>query len=102
MDVHMVAYLFALTAGVVSSGAIATLWAIAADEELSLHSLERTDLLTPFRAIALVFSAPTNLIVSSTYYLIDEPIAGFGMLLLGLALSFLQGIAILSKVFGVS
>ena len=102
MDVHMVAYLFALAAGVVSSGAVATLWAVAADEELGLQSLQRADLYTPFRAIALVFSAPTNLIVSSSYYLIDQPVAGLGMLLLGLALSFLQGVAILTQLFGVT
>ncbi len=96
------AYVFAVAAGVVSSGAIGTLWALAFDEEPGLYALERADLLTPFRGVAFVFSAPTLLIITSTYGFFNRPLTAFGMLILGLALSFVQGVVVLTQVFGVT
>ena len=102
MDVHMVAYLFAIAAGIVSSGVIGTLWTIATDEEPGLNALETADLLTPVRALATVFSAPTTLMVNSSYDLFDRPLIGIAIWLLGLILSFFQGVVVLTQVFGVS
>ena len=102
MNVHMVAYLFAVAAGIISSGVIGALWVMATDEEPGLSALEASDLLTPFRALAFVFSAPTTLIVKAAYDLIDRPLMGLVLLLLGLALSFMQGVVLLTQLFGVT
>ena len=99
---QLVAYMFAVAAGVVSSGAIGTLWALATDEEPGLNALERADLLTPFRAIAFVFCAPTTLIVTSTYEFFNRPLSALALLILGLALSFVQGVVLLTQLFGVT
>ena len=102
MNVHMAAYLFAIAAGIVSSGVIGTLWTIATDEEPGLNALATADLLTPLRALATVFSAPTTLMVNSSYDLFDRPLIGIAIWLLGLTLSFFQGVVVLTQVFGVS
>ena len=102
MNVHMAAYLFAIAAGIVSSGVIGTLWTIATDEEPGLSALATADLLTPVRALATVFSAPTTLMVNSSYDLFDRPLIGIAIWLLGLTLSFFQGVVLLTQVFGVS
>ena len=102
VDYHQIAYLFAVAAGIISSGAIGSLWVLAVDEAPDLRQFEEPDLLTPLRALVLVFSAPTRLIVNSFWYLIDRPWLGILMLLLGLAWSFVQGVFIMSQVFGVT
>ena len=102
MNVHMAAYLFAIAAGIVSSGVIGTLWTIATDEEPGLSALATADLLTPVRALATVFSAPTTLMVNSSYDLFDRPLIGIAIWLVGLTLSFFQGVVLLTQVFGVS
>ena len=102
MNVHMAAYLFAIAAGIVSSGVIGTLWTMATDEEPGLNALATADLLTPVRALATVFSAPTTLMVNSSYDLFDRPLIGIAIGLVGLILSFFQGVVLLTQVFGVS
>jgi hypothetical protein len=102
VDAHNIAYLFAMATGIVSSGVIGSLWAMATDEILDLRLLEEPDLLTPFRAMAMVFSAPTALLVSSFWYLIDRPLWGLFLLVAGLGWSFVQGVTIMSQIFGVT
>ena len=102
VDYHQIACLFAVAAGIISSGATHSLWVLAVDEAPDLQQFEEPDLLTPLRALVLVFSAPTRLIVNSFWYLIDRPWLGLLMLLLGLAWSFVQGVFIMSQVFGVT
>ncbi|MBG1231294.1 DUF6949 family protein [Aestuariivirga litoralis] len=102
MDYHYVAYLFAMAAGIASSGAIGSLWAIATDEAPVFSGLSEPDLLTPIRAIVLVFSAPTTLMISGIFYLIAKPPLGLLCVALGLCWSFVQGIFILNQVFGVT
>jgi hypothetical protein len=102
VDAHNIAYLFAMATGIVSSGAVGSLWAMATDEIPDLRLLEEPDLLTPFRAMAIVFSAPTTLLVSSFWYLIDRPLWGLFLLVAGLSWSFVQGVTIMSQIFGVT
>jgi hypothetical protein len=102
VDYQHVAYLFAFAAGIISSGAIGSLWAMAADEAPNIARLEEDDLLNPIRALVLVASAPTTLIVNSFWYLIDRPWLGLLMLLAGLAWSFVQGVFIMTQIFGVT
>ena len=99
---QLVAYVFAVAAGVVSSGAIGTLWALATDEEPSLDALEHAGVLTAFRAIAFVLCTPTTLIVKSSYEFFNQPLFALVLLLTGLGLSFVQGVVLLTQLFGVT
>jgi hypothetical protein len=102
VDVHQIAYLFAIATGIVSSGAIGSLWAALTDEAPSFNWLGDDGYLTPVRAPIILLSGPTTLIVNSCWWFIERPIVGLGMLLAGLAWSFVQGVFILTQVFGVS
>ncbi len=102
VDYHHVAYLFAVATGIVTSGMVGSLWSMATDDASLWNGLDEPDLLTPVRALVLVFSAPTALIWNACYYLIAQPLVGLAMLVLGVGWSFLQGIVILSKIFGVT
>lgn len=102
MDVHQVAYMFALATGIVSSGAIGSLWAAVTDEPPSFKMLADGDYLTPIKAPVVFLSGPTTMIVSSFWWFIERPIVGLAMLLGGLTWSFLQGVFILTQIFGAS
>jgi len=102
LSTQSIAYLFAVATGIASSGAIASLWAIATDEPLELNRFEEPDLLTPVRAMVMVFAAPTTLLVNSFWYLIVRPLWGLMLLVAGLGWSFVQGVTIMSQIFGVT
>jgi hypothetical protein len=100
VDVHQVAYLFAIATGIVSSGAIGSLWAMLTDEAPSFRLFASGDEMTPLRAPVLVLSGPTTLIVDSFWWMIERPALGIAMFLGGLAWSFIQGVFILTQIFG--
>ena len=102
MDYHYVAYLFAVVAGIVSSGAIGSLWAVTTNEAPIFSGLDEPDLWTPLRAFVLVFSAPTTLLIFGMFYAISKPLLGFAIMALGLGWSFFQGVFILTQIFGVT
>ncbi len=102
MDMQHLAYLMAILVGVVSSGLIGSAWELATGEEARLGILIDPDpgLLTPFRAIAAIFSAPTTVLRDGFWWLIAQPVFGVAILVTGLIWSFLQGVFILTQVFG--
>lgn len=100
MEVHQIAYLFAIATGVVSSGAIGSLWAALTDEQPSFKMLSDGDYLTPLKAPVVLLSGPTTMIVNSVWWFIEKPLVGLAMLLAGLAWSFVQGVFILTQIFG--
>ena len=57
-------------------------------------------LLTPFRVIAALFSAPTAILVDGFGWFIAQPFFGIPVIIAGLVWSFLQGVFILTTVFG--
>jgi hypothetical protein len=101
VDVHQVAYLFAIATGIVSSGAIGSLWAAATFEAPHFGLLRDGDILTPIKVPVVVFSAPTTLIVQSFKTALEEPLMGALLFVVGLSWSFLQGVFILTQVFGI-
>ena len=101
MDVHQVAYLFAIAIGIVSSGIIGSLWAALTDEAPHFGMLTFDDALSPVKVPILILSGPTTTIVSSFWWLIERPIAGIALLLGGIVWSFFQGVFILTQIFGV-
>jgi hypothetical protein len=100
LDYHQVAYLFAIAIGIVSSGAVGSLWATATDDAPHFGMLEETDLWTPVRVLVVIFSAPTTLIVNSFWWMIESPAIGLLLFLAGLSWSFVQGVVILTQIFG--
>ena len=102
MDVHQIAYLFALATGIVSSGLMASLWAAASGEVPHFGLLTDDDLLTPIKVPVVILSGPTTLMMSACWWLIENPAIGLLLLLAGLGWSFLQGVFILTQFFGVT
>jgi hypothetical protein len=102
MDMQYMAYLMAILVGLVSSGLIGSAWELATGEEARLGNLLDPDpgFLTPFRALATIFSAPTTILLDGFWWMIAQPVFGLPILFAGLAWSFLQGVFILTQVFG--
>ncbi len=98
------AYLMALAVGLISSGLIGNAWAMATGEEPRLGDLidPNPSVITPFRALAAIFSAPTAILLDGFWWMIAQPLIGVPIVLAGLAWSFLQGVFILTQVFGFS
>ncbi len=98
------AYLFALAVGIISSGIIGNAWAMATGEAPRLGDLfdRNPTFLTPFRVFAALCSAPTTILVDGFGWFIAQPIFGIPIIMAGLVWSFLQGVFILTTVFGFS
>ncbi len=96
------AWLLAIAVGVVSSGLVASAWKLATDEELQLIGLldPFPTLLTPLRVLAIILAAPVIVLMDAFWWLVDRPLAGVPILSAGLLWSFLQGVFILTQVFG--
>jgi hypothetical protein len=99
---HQTAYLFAIATGIVSSGMIASFWAILTDEAPDFKMLVDGDDLAFTKVPLVILSAPTTLISASFGWLIQRPIIGSAMLLGGFTWSFFQGVFILNQIFGVT
>ncbi|MCA0432595.1 MAG: hypothetical protein LCH46_04970 [Proteobacteria bacterium] len=101
VDYHL-AWLLAIVVGIVSSGVVASSWRLATDEELALRDLfdPLPSLMTPFRVAAIIISAPVIVLADAFWWLIERPLVGLPILAAGLVWSFMQGVFILSHVFG--
>jgi hypothetical protein len=102
MATQHAAYLFALAVGIISSGIIGNAWAMATGDAPRLGDIldPSPTLLTPIRVIAALFSAPTTILVDGFGWFIAQPFFGIPIILAGLVWSFLQGVFILTTVFG--
>lgn len=102
MDMQHLAYILAILVGIVSSGIIGSAWELATGEDVRLRDIldSNPTLLTPFRVLAAVFSAPAKILLDGCWWLIAQPFFGVPILAIGFAWSFLQGVVILTKVFG--
>lgn len=98
------AHLFALAVGVVSSGIIGSAWSLAAGDEARLGQIfdPYPTFATPFRVLAAIFSAPTTILLDAFEWMIRAPFIGVPLTIAGLVWSFLQGVFILTQVFGFS
>jgi hypothetical protein len=104
MAAQHAAWLLAIAVGVVSSGLVGTLWTLATDEEPRLRALldPNPGPLTPLRVLAIVFSAPTTIFMQGFADLIVRPVIGVPVLISAFVWSFLQGVFILTRVFGLT
>jgi hypothetical protein len=102
MDLQHLAYILAVLVGIVSSGFIGSAWELATGEDVRLRDIldENPTTLTPFRVLAAVFSAPAKILLDGFWWLIAQPLLGVPILAIGFGWSFLQGVFILTKIFG--
>ncbi len=102
MEMQHLAYLLAMAVGIVSSGLVSSLWEIATDENLQLGDIldPAPTLLTPLRVMVVIWSAPIIVLVDAFWWIIAKPLFGVPLVVVGLVWSFLQGVFILTKVFG--
>ena len=102
MEMQHLAYVMAMVVGIVSSGIVGSAWHLATGEDVRLRDIldAQPTGLTPFRVLAAVFSAPTKILLDGLWWMIAQPVLGVPILALGFVWSFLQGVVILTKVFG--
>lgn len=102
MDLQHLAYILAVLVGIVSSGLVGSAWELATGEDVRLRDIldENPTTLTPFRVLAAVFSAPAKILLDGFWWLIAQPLLGVPILAIGFGWSFLQGVFILTKIFG--
>ncbi len=96
------AYLFAIAVGFVAAGLVGSAWELAFDEEPHPSALldANPTLLTPLRVMAIVLSGPVQLAKEGFWWLLQQPVFGAGLLLLGSLWSFFLGVVILTRIFG--
>ena len=100
METYHFVYLFAAAVGITSAGLMGTLWAMAAGEFPRPGHLARSDVATPLRVIALIVSAPAQILRTGLWYLEYNPILALLIIVVGLGWSFLQGVFILTTFWG--
>jgi len=96
MGIQFVTCFIAIAAGLAFSGAIASLWLAFYDERPHLGLLQEGGPYAPLKGLVLAFSAPTNLIFAGADTISDGVVEGALYMLAGMALSLLQGVAILA------
>ena len=102
MSAQFIACFFAVATGLLFSASIASLWAAYNDELPSLGLLQEGGPCAPFKGLVLAFAAPTTLLASGASLMAEVPLSGSLLLLAGLALSLLQGVFIITAIFGIS
>jgi hypothetical protein len=102
VEVQYIAYLFAIATGVVTSGAIASLWVVITDEAPHFRLLTYGDVFAPLRVPIVVLSAPTSLFAWAWRWMNERLLLSVLTLLCGIAWSFFQGVFILTQIFGVT
>jgi hypothetical protein len=79
MDMQHLAYFLAILVGIVSSGLIGSAWELATGEDARMRDLLDYDptLLTPFRALVIMLSAPSKILADGVWWLIAQPFLGW-------------------------
>ena len=96
---HFIWMLAALT-GVAAAGLTGSGWAMVTGERPTVWMLSSYSVATPLRAAALVIYAPLAMIRAGLGYFGQNPVLAALIAGIGLVWSFLQGVFILTTVFG--
>ena len=98
--VQFVAYCFAVAVGLVMSGAIASLWQIATNERPGIDLLYQGGLAAPIQGLVFVLTLPIRLISNGVKLFAKRTYSALLAFLVAIGLSFIQGVVVLTKVFG--
>ena len=99
-SVQHAAYLLAIAVGIVSSGLVGSAWTIVTGEEPEFRMILADDFSVLMRVPVMVFSAPSILFMKALVWFIEEPLFGIPFFIAALGWSFLQGVFILTRIFG--
>jgi hypothetical protein len=98
-----VMYVFAAAVGIVSAGLVGSLWLLLLNERLYFHDLfHRQGWLSLVAALAVVYNAPILLFETGMARAAQGRVSGGVLILIGSGWSFLQGVFILTQVFGLT
>jgi hypothetical protein len=93
-------YAYAIAAGLAAAGLMGSVWTLATGERPCLQLLLEPSILAPLRALAVVVHAPLAMLYNGAGKLLVSPIMGVLLMMGGLGWSFLQGVFILTQIFG--
>jgi hypothetical protein len=100
METQYFAYLFAIAVGLVSAGIMGSIWTLVAGGELRPALPRQVGVDTTLRTLAICVNAPLAMVRIGLWYLNRNPIMALTIVTIGLGWSFLQGVFILTQVFG--
>jgi hypothetical protein len=93
-------YAYAIAVGFVSAGMTGSAWALATGESPKFRLLLEPSLFFPFRTAAVVLHAPLAILNGGIWNFLAKPVAGVVFVAASLGWSFLQGVFILTQLFG--
>jgi hypothetical protein len=96
------AFLLAVSAGIVSGGVTGSAWTLATGVKPGVYLLTERSLATPLKVAVLVFHVPLILASRGWSMLGARPVLALLVLALACLWSFLQGVFILTQIFGVT
>ncbi len=96
------AFLLAVSAGIVSGGVTGSIWAMATGEKPDFYLLTERSLATPLKVAVLVLHVPLILAQKAVELRWERPVLSVTALGVCGLWSFLQGVFILTQVFGVT
>ena len=98
--VQFVAYCFAVAVGLVTSGVVASLWQFATNERPGIDLLYQGGLAAPIKGLVFVFTLPVRLISNGIRLFAERTFSALIAFFVAIGLSFIQGVVVLTKVFG--
>ncbi|MGQ0486539.1 MAG: DUF6949 family protein [Hyphomicrobiales bacterium] len=100
METQYFAYLFAIAVGLVSAGIMGSIWTLFAGKELRAALPRKAGVDATLEMLAIGVNAPLAMVRTGSWYLSHDPILALIIIALGLGWSFLQGVFILTLLFG--
>ena len=100
MVVQFVAYCFAVAVGLAFSGTISSLWLVLTDEIPSKKMLYEGGVAAPIKGLVFVFGMPVRLMMNGVRLIRIKTAPALLAIFLAVGLSFIQGVVVLTKVFG--
>jgi hypothetical protein len=100
METQYFAYLFAIVVGLVSAGIMGSVWTLIVGKELRPVLPRQVGVDTTIRTLAICVNAPLAMVRTGLWYLNHNPVMALIIITIGLGWSFLQGVFILTQIFG--
>ena len=98
----MLIYVYTAIVGLVAAGIVGSAWSMATGEQMTGWDLFAGGWLKPICALLVVVHTPLRLMKLGAEMTLDGALSGVAVLAAGAGWSFLQGVFILTQVFGVT
>ena len=95
-------WIYTTLVGFVSAGFVGSLWGMVAGKTPGTELLEKRSLVMPFAVLALVFHSPILLLRNGCFRFAQGRLTGLGLIAISAVWCLLQGIFILTQMFGVT